>query len=93
MKTVHKYPLDLDQKINKIGMQRNAKLLTVQVQCGSACVWALVDREEPIVIRHLRVACTGCDMTSSEAHSYVASIQTPDGSMIFHVFDLGESVR
>lgn len=85
MTTIWKFPLAVDDHV-KIRVPRDAKILAVQVQDGTPCIWALVEPRMPKEDRTFRIFGTGhpCD---SEAEQYVGSFQLNEGALIFHVFE------
>lgn len=88
MKTIWKYPLKTaDQQ--PIIMPKGAQLLTVQMQHGKACLWALVDPNGYEVSREIHVYGTGHKIDRHDL-IYISSIQMMGGDVVFHVFDGGE---
>jgi hypothetical protein len=86
MRTIFKYPLEVtDTPV--VRMPAGAEILTVQMQRGEACIWAIVDDAVPNVSRRLLVVGTGHGMPL-DSGQYVGTFQT--GALVFHVFDLGE---
>jgi len=82
---IWKYPLkDADQQNLKLPV--GAKILTVQIQRGVACLWALVDEEmmPSTEIRTIAIYGTGNPMPD-EAGEYIATFQA--GEFVFHVFE------
>jgi len=88
MKTIWKYPLAPVENKKIIGMPKGAILLCVQAQYGNPCLWALVDSENPAVLREFSIRGTGHD--ARDVGQYVGTFQMKGGSLIFHLFDLGE---
>ena len=89
MKSIWKFPIEITDE-QKVFMPRTAKILSVQVQQGTPCVWALVDTEEQKTERTLVVHGTGhpCVCDSSE---FVGTFQVAGGSLVFHLFEKKES--
>jgi hypothetical protein len=71
-------------------MPKRAQLLAVQVQHGRAQLWALVDPKASLVRRHVGIYGTGHPVPA-DAGFYVGTFQLEDGTLVFHVFDEGES--
>lgn len=89
MKTIWKYGFDtLDSWT--FTMPRGAVLLTVAAQFDAACLWALVDPEQPSVERKILIYGTGHSIERNDP--YVGTYQLAGGSLIFHVFDAGEQL-
>lgn len=82
MKRIYKYALDLTDR-QTVNMPGAAKLLTVQMQNGVPCLWALVEPVEPDAPRMIQIFGTGHD--ASDAGTYIATFQT--GPLVFHVFE------
>lgn len=58
MMTVYKYPLlILDEQ--EVEIPNGADLLTVQMQNGKPCLWALVETQSPPVKRKILIRGTG----------------------------------
>lgn len=83
MKTIWKYPLRTTDA-QAINMPAGAELLTIQVQNGEPCVWALVDPKAPGHFVTLSIYGTGHPV---DTHGeYVGTYQLGDGALVFHVF-------
>lgn len=87
MKTIFKYPLEL-AGVQSVRMPAGATILTVQLQAGVPCVWAITDSAQPKVSRRLLLVGTGHALPDDHGR-YVGTFQPPRG-LVFHVFDLGE---
>ncbi len=89
MKSIWKFPIEITDE-QKVFMPRTAKILSVQVQNGTPCVWALVDTEEQKAERTLIIHGTGhpcvCD-----ASAFVGTLQIAGGSLVFHLFEKKEA--
>ena len=88
MKTIWKFELAL-QTEQAINMPEGAKVLTVQVQAGVLCVWALVDTENDTEERQFFILGTGHDaddVDSSNGYNYLNTVQLPSGALVHHVF-------
>jgi len=92
MLTIHKYPLPIEDEPH-IVMPKGAQILSAQVQRGAPVVWALVNPEEKRMSKHwFLVAGTGLPFPGDpEAARFVGTIQLEGGSLVFHVFDDGET--
>jgi len=66
----------------------SASLLTVAVQDGAPCIWALVDPAQPSRERRIRIYGTGHSI--NEPGRYIGTFQLLGGTLVFHVFDGGE---
>lgn len=77
-------------------MPEGARLLAVQVQAGTPCLWALVDPSAGSVTRRLALRGTGHSCEGLSPESYVGMFQLPTplgGIFVGHLFDLGESAE
>lgn len=73
-----------------IGMPKGAQVLSVDSQYGVPCVWALVDPDAPKVLRKFRMAGTAHHVEKKHTKNFVGTFQLDGGSLVFHLFDLGE---
>ena len=73
-------------------MPVGAKLLDAQMQNGACCVWALCDQFNQYEERRIGMHGTGNQMPDDPGE-YVATFQTYDGALVFHVFDMGANVE
>jgi len=85
MKTIHKYPLVV-QDNNPVLMPDEAQVLCVQMQNGGPCLWALVETDLPKVVRNFLIYGTGHPVSKAQ-QSYVGTFQMHDGNLVFHVFE------
>ena len=81
---IHKFILDIDRD-NLIALPESAQFLTAQIQEGILVVWALINRTERQVSRHLRVYMTGQPIGES-IRSYIATVQAEP--IVLHVFEV-----
>lgn len=90
MKTIWKYELNV-KDTEDYAMPVGAKLLDVQVQRSTACLWALVDDAAPMGLRRIHIAGTGHDLSRLlPLDTHVATFQLPEMGLVFHIFDGGE---
>ena len=90
MTIIARYPLVQGGEVVYLPMPIGSRILSVQVQKGTACLFALVDTTQPIVTRALRWAAVGEVVTTSDANDYIGTFQLYGGTEVFHLFDLGE---
>lgn len=83
-KTIWKFVL-AEGSLQKIRMPKDAKVLTVQMQHGTACLWVLVDPVANEEDRWFRVYGTGHDI--QDEGTYIGTFQMKGGLYIFHVFE------
>ena len=87
MKTIWKFPLVVTQE-QEINMPRGGEILTVQTQYNGPCVWAIVDPDQPVEPRRLRMFGTGHPFAIDAPHRHIGTFQSHGGSLIFHVFEV-----
>jgi hypothetical protein len=81
---IWKYPIDISQAPLAISMPFGARILTLQVQHGVPCLWALVNPTATKVARPFVVVGTG-HKTPRHAGEYVGTWQ--DGPYVWHLFE------
>ena len=89
MKKVYKYPLRFDPvSIATVDLPLGAKLLDVDDQRGTLCLWALVDLGA-VGDERRRIVILG---TGSEAPenlgAHISTFKVAGGSLVFHAFEL-----
>lgn len=93
MMTIYKYPLPVSDSI-ALPMPKGARVLTVQVQGGQPCVWAMVDVNAPTVTRTFVLRGTGHSAEGlASLAPYVGTFQLHGGAFVGHLFDLGEGAQ
>ena len=86
---IYKYHFKLGDTV-EIEMPLASQILSVQIQNGMYCLWALIDQEITTVVkRKLAIRGTGNPIKGSLGR-YIATIQ--NGLFVWHVFDLGEHI-
>lgn len=80
VKQIWKFPL----KGRETEMPVGAHILTVQMQNGTACLWALVDIEAKTETRYFSIVGTGHN-TKVAPKDYIGTFQ--DGSLVWHLFE------
>lgn len=84
MKSIWKFPLPSYPCV--IEMPSSAEVLTVQVQDGIPCLWALVEVENDLVRREFRVYGTGGQLPINPG-KYIGTFQLLGGGYVGHVFE------
>ncbi len=85
--TIHKFPLPAGSKVS-IEMPQFAHILCVQTQGGIPCVWAVVDTDQPMETRTLRIFGTGHPLDEGHNSShYIGTFQLAEGSFVGHLFE------
>ena len=88
---IWKYPLEIRDE-QSIKMPGTSAILAVQVQNGTPCLWVMVDPRNPGRFRKIAIYGTGHEMSQSP-YNYIGTFQVANGSLVFHVFDLGERME
>ena len=84
---IWKYPLEVTDRL-ALTMPPDAKFLTVQMQHGKPCLWALVDEtKRDTATRRIAIYGTGNPMPD-EPGTYIATFQMMGGDLVFHAFEL-----
>ena len=86
---IYKYPLEITDE-QHVAMPRGAKLLSVQVQRGVCCLWALVNEKfskDLDYARAIHIVGTG-NPTDITDEPFIGMVQM--GQFMWHVFDGGE---
>ena len=82
---IWKFPIDLARTV-EIEMPYGAEPLSVQLQNGEICLWALVDTSERKVMREVCIVGTGHPYDPCEVGRYVGTVVTQGGALVWHVF-------
>ena len=87
MKTIWKFTLQPDNLIMR--MPLDAKILHVDEQHGSICLWAEVDDKQPREKRVFEICGTGHEMIEQMGISreYIGTAKMQGGTFIFHVYE------
>ena len=88
MATIYKYPVPVYDYV-RVRMPVGARILTVQVQNGTPCIWALVNAD-PFALsedRVFRLFGTGHNVPDGDALTYVGTYQMNSGALVFHLFE------
>jgi hypothetical protein len=85
MNAIWKYSLE-DAGRQQIEMPEGARIISVQVQHGIPCLWAIVDPGKPAVRRTFHIIGTGNPFNAAPL-AYVGSFQLLNGKFVGHVFE------
>lgn len=88
-KTIWKFPIVVADSV-QISMPQGARVLSVQEQNRTPCIWALVDPEAPKQTRRFRILGTGHDFPEADAYEYHDTFQMHGGALVFHLFERRE---
>ena len=86
MLTIWKYELKTTGR-QVVEMPADPQILSVAVQNGIPCLWAMVDSERPRQGRVIRIHGTGQRL--AVIHEFIGTFMLHDGALVFHVFDCG----
>lgn len=87
MKTVYKYPFDVDDEI-VIRLPIGAEILKLDVQRGQPCLWALVAPTAETEQRNFRLAGTGHPLPDwNRTWRFIDSFQMLDGDLVYHLWE------
>jgi hypothetical protein len=89
MKTIWKYELkvmDYQETVMPIG----AEILTVQIQKGIPCLWAVVDSSNKKEQRVFVLYGTGHTMIDTKL-KFIGTFQFPEHNLVFHLFEKEEN--
>ena len=83
-KVIWKFPLVIED-VQIIELPRNYEILTIQVQNGIACLWAMVSPEVPKEKIIIEIICTWEPFSIAE-RQYIGTFQVFEEQLVFHVF-------
>lgn len=82
---IHKFVLEFNSR-QSVSMPVGSIILSIQVQKGVICLWAMVDKEETEKEdRYFRIYGTGEEVTQSEGR-FLATVQLDH--FVFHIFEI-----
>lgn len=86
--TVWKYPFAISDDV-VFQLPRGARLLSIQPQGLTTCLWALVDPEQPDEPRRVRIAGTGHELREApDTLAHISTFQLYGGELVFHAFEV-----
>lgn len=83
MKTIYKYPLYIVDE-QTIPLPKDAVPLSVQIQNGEPCLWAMVDSKAASWPRRVRIFGTGNPVDIEGSWKFVGTVQ--ERIFVWHVF-------
>jgi hypothetical protein len=91
--SIWKFPLKTTD-YQKVKMPVNAKILCVQAQNETPCIWAIVNTEAEQEEREFEIYGTGHPFYEGDHYGkekmFVGTYQLRNGGLVFHVFELVE---
>jgi hypothetical protein len=89
---IYKYPFPVNNTV-VLDMPRGARILSVQAQRETPCIWALVDANEvALERRRFRIFGTGHPV-DSYIGAFLGTFQLAHGDLVFHVFEQGAAAE
>lgn len=85
-KVIYKYPFEVNDVV-EIEMPLEAEVLSVQVQRGGPCIWALVDPKTTLETKIFVVYGTGHPVNTSTTGKFIGTFQLSGGALVFHLFE------
>lgn len=86
--TIYKYPLCL-MDVQVIAMPKGARILCVQTQQDTLCLWTIVEPERENVERTIVIVGTGHSIPNPKKLSYIGTAQQGIDMFVWHVFEGG----
>jgi len=86
-KRIFKYHLAVTD-FQQIEMPEDAEILSLQIQKGKLCLWALIDIDKVLKYREFRMFGTGHLIPNDENLKYIGTFQLFDGGLMFHCFEI-----
>lgn len=83
MKSIWKFPIEVTDE-QSVKMPVGAQALSVQVQNGQVCLWALVDADAETEERFVQIFGTGHPVSGEG--TFVETFQMQGGTLVFHAF-------
>jgi len=91
-RSIWKYPLKVtDEQILEI--PGGAKILSVELQHGVPCLWALVHPKNKKKKRVVQIFGTGNPIPDADLGEYVSTFQSMGGNLVWHVFIMSEKAH
>ena len=85
-KEIWKFPVKV-KDVQGVEMPEGAEILTVQLQHGQGCIWAVVDPGAEKVWRYFTTYGTGHPIING-ADTYIGTYQESSGYLVWHVFEI-----
>lgn len=90
MKTIHKLSLNIRDE-QEVLLPEDAEILTVQIQNGIPCIWAIVDTKNDLKHRKIVTIGTGHEISNmGRFQKYIGTYQYDANNLVFHVFEVTE---
>lgn len=86
MKVIYKYIIEIEDEI-LLEIPQHAQILSIQTQKDKPCIWAVVETDNPIVKRNLKLIGTGHEIKNYMNCNFIGTFQVHDGAGVFHLFE------
>ncbi len=86
MQTIWKFQFNTTDEVN-IKMPLGAEILTVQMQNGYPCLWAVVNPKNSLVDRNFSIHGTGHPLPMRGVGNYIGTYQQAEGALVWHLFE------
>lgn len=87
MRSIWKFPLELEMENQTIKMPRDAKIVHVEMQGKNPCIWAIVDEKANTVDRTFMVTGTGWGVGPDVRYVGTCS-HGSNHSFVWHVWEV-----
>lgn len=84
-KTIWKYKLPSTTSFFE--MPEGAEILTVQLQNGTPCIWAIVNPDAKLEERTFVFVTTGGHIPAGDNQKYIGTFQLYDQQLVLHLFE------
>jgi hypothetical protein len=85
MQVIWKYTLECEST-QTISMPKYSTVLSLQVQNGVPCIWALVNPTSEKTDRIFKIYPTGIEFNNIDNLAFIGTFQI-EGNLVFHVFE------
>lgn len=87
MKRVYKYPIRIEDR-QVVGLPKGAEILSMQIQKGNLCLYALVDASVvEIEFVPICIYGTGHNIENADNLKFIGSAKMHEGELVLHVFE------
>lgn len=87
MKTIWKFELEIDDTVTIQAPGHPVDYLSVEIQNGKLCLWAIVDDFYEMETRKLFIRGTGAPLGNAQPKQYIGTAHDTARGLVWHVFD------
>lgn len=87
MDVIYKYPVVISDGFS-IPLPQGAKIIHVESQHGSPCMWAIVNTANPVEIRNFCIHGTGHKIDDIEDKIFIGTFFSQAGHFVWHLFEI-----